>query len=84
MHFYENQRSLQHRKRNNKLQESKTAFEDDTDKEKALTELFDEHKAKVFEVVEKYFSQDEENPQMSTIVHDQILKMYEEYFKGDR
>ena len=45
-----------------------------------MTELFNEHKEKVFEVYENYFSQ-EDHPEKMSMIHDDIHKLYNAYYE---
>ena len=77
--FYENKKVEVLNKRNNKLQESKEEYHQNTYLQEKLYELFNEHKAKVFEIVEKYYSNDDQK-KMSELVYNQILQLYNHYY----
>ena len=42
--------------------------------------LFNEREGNVFQVIEEYCTQDENNHETTTLVHDQILSLYNQYF----
>ena len=77
---YQHLRSLVFKKRNTKLQESKREWQEEHFIEDKMTELFNEHKEKVFEAFEQYYSQ-EDHPEKMSMIHDEVHRMYNEYYE---
>ena len=71
--YFEKARNLNGVARKKKLQESKQSSED-----RKLDKLYQGHKVKAMELVNKHFSQDEDmNTESTMMLHDQILSLYD-------
>ena len=80
--YYQKARGIIEKKSRRKIQEGKQS-ECEIDKtEMELQKLFNKHKSKVFDIIEQHYGNDHENNhEMTILVYDQILAMYNNYFE---